>query len=75
VADTPIRFSLKLLLNGFLPALIYDRGLLPQDAPLEDVKQRYDISAKARAVEDDADFSLAIRKGLGEQNGQDTTTR
>jgi len=65
VAETPIRFSLKLVLNGFLPALIYDRGLLPQDAPLENVKQRYAVSAKARAVKDDADFSRAIREGLG----------
>jgi hypothetical protein len=65
VADTPIRFSLNLLLNGFLPALIYDRGLLPQDAPLEKVKQRYAISAKARAARDDAEFSHAIREGLG----------
>ncbi len=65
VAETPIRFSLNLLLNGFLPALIYDRGLLPRDAPLESVKQRYAVSAKARAVGDDANFSRTIREGLG----------
>lgn len=65
VAETPIRFSLNLLFNGFLPALIYDRGLLPHDAPLETVKRRYAVSAKARAAGGDTDFSRAIREGLG----------
>jgi hypothetical protein len=64
VSETPIPFSFKLLLNGYLPELAYERGQLPQDAPLEVVKQRYAISAVARGSAVDAGFSQRIRADI-----------
>jgi hypothetical protein len=61
VADEPIQFSLRLVLNGFLPALIHDRGLLAQSGPIDQIKDRHAVSAIARAAPDDAGFSRAIR--------------
>jgi hypothetical protein len=65
VRDKPIRCSIDLLLNGYIPRLAYERGDLPTDAPLEVVMQRYAISAKAQAAGVGPDFSQRIRKGLG----------
>ena len=57
--------SIELLLNGYNPRLAYDRGHMPQDAPLEVVMQRFAISAKAKAAGVGPDFSRQIREGLG----------
>jgi hypothetical protein len=65
VRDKPIRCSIDLLLNGYIPRLAYERGDLPTDAPLEVVMQRYAISAKAQAAGVGPDFSQRIREGLG----------
>ncbi|MHC4381870.1 MAG: Lnb N-terminal periplasmic domain-containing protein [Planctomycetota bacterium] len=61
----PIRCSIDLLLNGYIPRLAYERGDMPTDAPLDVVMQRYAISAKARAAGVGPDFSQRIRDGLG----------
>ena len=65
VRDKPIRCSIDLLLNGYIPRLAYERGDMPTDAPLEVVMQRYAISAKAQAAGVGPDFSQRIREGLG----------
>ena len=62
----PIKCSIDLLLNGYIPRLAYERGDLPTDAPLEVVMQRYAISAKAQAAGVGPDFSQRIREGLGQ---------
>lgn len=64
VEERPVRFSFKLLLNGYIPELAYERGNLPTDAPLEEVMQRYAISAKARKVGVGPGYSEAIREGI-----------
>jgi len=65
VDEQPVRFSWKLLMNGFIPELAYERGKLPTDAPFEEVMQRYAISAKARETGIGSGFSASIREGLG----------
>jgi hypothetical protein len=65
VLEQPVRFSFKLLLNGFIPELAYERGNLPTDAPLEVVMQRYAISAKAREIGVGPEYSKSIREGIG----------
>ena len=65
VLEEPVRFSWKLLLNGFIPELAYERGTLPTDAPFEEVMQRYAISAKAREAGVGPEFSASIREGIG----------
>jgi len=62
VRDRPIRCSIELLLNGYIPRLAYERGDLPTDAPLEVVMQRHAISAKAQAAGVGPDFSQRIRE-------------
>ena len=64
VQERPVRFSLKLLLNGYIPELAYERGNLPTDAPFEEVMQRYAISAKAREAGVGPEFSESIREGI-----------
>ncbi len=59
-----VPFSLKLLLNGYIPQLAYERGTLPTDAPFEEVMQRYAISAKALKSGVGPHFSTTIREGL-----------
>jgi len=65
VDEQPVRFSWKLLMNGFIPELAYERGKLPTDAPFEEVMQRYAISAKARETGLGPGYSASIREGLG----------
>ncbi len=64
VAERPVRFSFKLLLNGYIPELAYERGNLPTDAPFEEVMQRYAISAKAREGGLGPGYSESIREGI-----------
>ena len=56
--------SFKLLLNGYIPELAYERGNLPTDAPFEEVMQRYAISAKAREEGAGPRYSESIREGI-----------
>ena len=63
----PIKCSLDLLFNGYIPRMAYERGDIPTDAPLEVVMQRYAISAKAKAAGVGPDFSRQIREGLGDK--------
>ena len=58
-------FSFKLLLNGYIPELAYERGRIPSDAPFDVVMQRYAISEKARTGGDGPGFSERIRVGAG----------
>ena len=64
VEERPVRFSFKLLLNGYIPELAYERGNLPTDAPFEEVMQRYAISVKAKNAGPGPDYSKAIREGI-----------
>ncbi len=65
IHTSPVPFSFKLLMNGYMPELAYERGILPHDAPLPVVMQRYAISAVAREAALDEGFSQRIRAGLG----------
>jgi len=65
VDEGRVRFSWKLLMNGFIPELAYERGNLPTDAPFEEVMQRYAISAKAREAGAGPGYSESIRAGIG----------
>jgi hypothetical protein len=65
VTHRPVPFSFKLICNGYIPEMLYERGQLPHDAPIDVVKQRYAISAVARAGPVDEMFSQRIRAHLG----------
>ena len=65
VRERPVPFSFKLLLNGYIPELAYERGTLPNDAPFDEVMERYAISAKAVQAGVGPGYSEAIRRGIG----------
>jgi len=56
--------SWKLLANGHLPELLYERGTLDTSLPFAELKTRSHINERARATRDGDDFSAAIRAGL-----------
>jgi hypothetical protein len=57
-------FSWKIIVNGFLDELAYARGSIDTSLPFEELRRRSDITARARAAQDDQDFSSLIREGL-----------
>jgi uncharacterized protein DUF4105 len=54
----------RLLANGHLDELLYERGQIDTNLPFADLKARSDITEKAKAADDSADFSTKIRQGL-----------
>jgi hypothetical protein len=67
-AQTPAEnrnpFDIRLLLNGKLDELVYERGGLRTDGlPFAELRRRAFINAAARAAHDDPAFSERIREG------------
>lgn len=54
----------RLLANGYLVELAYERSTVNTDIGLDELKSRSDITARARSVGDQEDFSKFIREGL-----------
>ena len=54
----------RLLANGYLPDLAYERGTVNTTLGLEELKSRSDITARTRAASAGEDFSRAIREEL-----------
>jgi hypothetical protein len=54
----------RLLANGYLPELAYMRGTIDTSLPLEELKRRSNITERAKAAGDSADYSEQIRVGL-----------
>jgi hypothetical protein len=54
----------RLLANGYLVDLAYERGTVNTSIGLDALKRRSDITARARSAGDREDFSKAIREGL-----------
>jgi len=57
-------FDWRMLANGHLDELLYERGQIDTSLPFADLKQRSDITVKAKAADDSPDFSAKIRQGL-----------
>jgi hypothetical protein len=57
-----VRYSWKILLSGYLPELLYERGKLDGSVPFEVLRQRADINALAQAADQASDFSERIRE-------------
>jgi hypothetical protein len=54
----------RLLANGYLPDLAYERGAIDTSIGLEALKRRSDVTIRARTADAADDFSRAIRDGL-----------
>jgi hypothetical protein len=57
-------WSWKILLNGFLEELMYERGSIDTSLPFAELRARSDVTARAREAQDDPAFSARIREGL-----------
>ena len=54
----------RMLVNGFGDELLYERGGIPHSLPFPELKALSKINDKARAADQDPDFSSRIRSGL-----------
>ena len=57
-------FNWKILVNGYIDELGYDRGTIDTSLPFAELRQKSDITDKARAAGNDPGFSRQIRNGL-----------
>lgn len=64
----------RMLLNGHLDELLYERGTIVTNLPFAELKKISNINAQAKAVDQAADFSQQIRKGLPGFNEEPATT-
>lgn len=58
------RFDWRLIANGYLDEMLYERGKLDQTLPFAELKQRSLINLRARAADQASDFSRLIRAGM-----------
>jgi len=54
----------RLLANGSVDALLYERGLLDPRLPFAELRARSEITEAAKRCSDRADFSSCVRQGL-----------
>ena len=54
----------RMLLNGHLDELLYERGAIATNLPFAELKKLSNINARARAADGAVDFSEQIRRGL-----------
>jgi hypothetical protein len=54
----------RMLVNGHLDELLYERGAITTNVPFAELKQRARINDRARQADKSPDFSRLIRKGV-----------
>ncbi len=59
-----VPLSWKMLLSGYFPDLVYERGKLDQSLPFDALRRQSHINERARAADGADDFSRRIREGL-----------
>jgi hypothetical protein len=57
-------FNWRILVNGYLDELGYMRGTVDTSLPFDELRQRSNITERARAANAATDFSERIREGL-----------
>jgi Domain of unknown function (DUF4105) len=60
-------FDWRILANGYIDELGYERGQINTSMPFPELRRRSDITARARTAGDRQDFSTLIREGLPER--------
>jgi hypothetical protein len=63
-------FDWRLLANGHLDQLLYERHQIDTDIPFDGLRSRSNITEKAKAAGDASDFSARIREGLPEADAR-----
>jgi Domain of unknown function (DUF4105) len=59
-----IPLSWKILLSGYAPEYVYERGRLVQNLPFEELKRRGHVNSAGQAADKSPDFSRLIRSGV-----------
>ena len=59
-----VPLSWKMLLSGYFPELVYERGSLDQSLPFDVLHRQSQINERARAADGADDFSRRIRENL-----------
>ena len=54
----------RMLANGRGDELLYERGVIDTNLPLAELKERVHVNARAKAADQDPDFSRLIREGV-----------
>lgn len=54
----------RVFANGHLAELMYERGRIDTSLPLADLQRRSEITARAKAADQDPQFTLRIREGV-----------
>ena len=62
--DVDVPFDWRLIVNGYLPGLVYDRDALDTRLPMSELRERGKIMSRAQAVGLTDDYSDAIRVGV-----------
>ena len=62
--DPRLPMDWRILLSGHTEDYLYDLGVIANDRPLDGIKAKAHVTQKARALPQDAEFSVAIREGL-----------
>jgi hypothetical protein len=62
VSAVDVPYDHRTLLPAYSDALAYELALIDRDAPLEVVRARHLINARARAADGQPDFSRRIRE-------------
>ena len=57
-------FDWRLLVNGRIDEMMYERGTLDRSLPFAELKRRSHINAVAHALPPDSDYSAGVRAGL-----------
>ncbi len=57
-------FNWRIIVNGYIDQLGYERGTVDTSLPFEELRRRSDITEKAKAAGVSPDFSRKIREGL-----------
>jgi hypothetical protein len=57
-------FDWRILINGSIDELVYERKVLDQSLPFPELRTRCHINDRARAADKDPEFSARIREGL-----------
>jgi hypothetical protein len=57
-------FDWRLLANGYLDRMLYERGNVDTSLPFDELRARSEITERARACAGRSDFSACIREGL-----------
>lgn len=59
-----VPLSWKMLLSGYFPDLFYERGVLDQSLPFDELRRKSLINGRAEKAHGSKEFSRAIRRGL-----------